>query len=125
MKKDNNNTWSMEASRVNISLDALSPANKYHKQQQPTMNQLQQQGMNNQMVGLTQGMAGMGVNQPQGQVMAGQQRQMMGQGMGMAVNMQGGMGMMGSMNMQTAMMGQSSFQQRTDQAFSTFGNIKK
>ncbi|XP_069139988.1 clathrin interactor 1-like isoform X2 [Argopecten irradians] len=122
-KKDAN-TWSKDASKVNISLDALSPVNKFQKQQQPTMNQLQQQGMNNQMAGLTQGMSGMSVGQPQGQVM-GSGQPMMGQGMGMAVNMQGGMGMMGSMNMQSSMMGQSSFQQRTDQAFSAFGNIKK
>ncbi|XP_021357829.1 clathrin interactor 1-like isoform X3 [Mizuhopecten yessoensis] len=140
------NTWSKDASKVNISLDALSPANKFQKPHQPSMNQLQQQdddglnpmvwspemapglvyiapGMNTQMVGLNQGMAGMSVGQPQGQVIGGQP--MMGQGMGMAVNMQGGMGMMGSMNMQSTMMGQSSFQQRTDQAFSGFGNTKK
>ncbi|XP_033757753.1 clathrin interactor 1-like isoform X4 [Pecten maximus] len=116
------NTWSKDASKVNISLDTLSPVNKYQKQQQPSMNQLQQQGlnpmvwspemapglvyapqgMNNQMVGLTQGMSGMSVGQPQ---VIGSGQPVMGQGMGMAVNMQGGMGMMGSMNMQSSMMG--------------------
>ncbi|KAK3095229.1 hypothetical protein FSP39_011892 [Pinctada imbricata] len=37
------NTWTDTASKVNISLDNLSPASKYQKQAQPSMNQLQQQ----------------------------------------------------------------------------------
>ena len=34
--------WSSDADKVNINLDVLSPASKYQKQQQPSMNQLQQ-----------------------------------------------------------------------------------
>lgn len=53
---------------------------------------------------------------------------------GMSVGMQGNMGMqagmmgnmpVGSMGMQSKMMGQSQFQQKTDAAFSAFGNFGK
>ena len=36
------NLWTSDADKVNINLDVLSPASKYQKQQQPSMNQLQQ-----------------------------------------------------------------------------------
>ncbi|XP_056005946.1 clathrin interactor 1-like isoform X33 [Ostrea edulis] len=125
------NTWS-DTGKVNISLDGLNSPNKYQKQSQPSMNQLQQQNnsgmmMGNQpgMPGLQQGMQNMSLNQGN---MMGQPRPMMGQ-MGMSVGMQGNMGMqtgmMGNMGMQSKMMGQSSFQQRTDAAFSSFGNLGK
>lgn len=49
-------------------------------------------------------------------------------GMGMQGNMmmpgRSGVGMQGNMNMQTTMVGASPFQQRTDNAFSGFGNFK-
>ena len=35
------NTWAKDMGKVNINLD-LSPASKFNKQQQPSMNQLQQ-----------------------------------------------------------------------------------
>ncbi|XP_061171574.1 clathrin interactor 1-like isoform X11 [Saccostrea echinata] len=86
------------------------------------------------MAGLQQGMQNMSINQGNmmGQPMMGQPRPMVGQ-MGMSVGMQGSMGMQtgmgnmpsGSMGMQSKMMGQSQFQQRTDAAFSSFGNFGK
>ena len=49
-------------------------------------------------------------------------------GMGMQAGMMmpggGAVRMQGNMNMQTTMVGASAFQQRTDSAFSTFGNMK-
>lgn len=140
-KKSSGNTWTSDSSKVNISMDALSPANKYQKQPQPSMNQLQQQGTmgtgmpmmsNPGMGGVTQGMAGMSLNQPQSNMMG--QPGMMSQSMGMAVGMQSNMGMSGgmmggmptgSMGMQSTMVGASSFQKRTDDAFGSFGNFKK
>lgn len=131
------NTWT-DTGKVNINLDGLgTSANKFQKHSQPSMNQLQQQSspgmmMGNQpgMSGLQHGMQNMSIN-PSG--MMGQPAPVMGQ-MGMAVGMQGNMGMqtgmmgnmpVGSMGMQGKMMGQSQFQQKTDAAFSAFGNFGK
>lgn len=131
------NTWT-DTGKVNIDLDGLGSTNKFQKHSQPSMNQLQQQSspgmmMGNQpgMSGLQQGMQNMAIN-PGG--MMGQPAPMMGHQMGMSVGMQGNMGMqagmmgnmpVGSMGMQSKMMGQSQFQQKTDAAFSAFGNFGK
>ncbi|XP_071090990.1 clathrin interactor 1-like isoform X2 [Haliotis cracherodii] len=136
------NTWS--ESKVDISLDTLNPANRFQKQAQPSMNQLQQQGMMGSGMGgggspsggmypgqspammggmstLNQGMANMNVGGPP-RMMSPQP--MMGQGMSMQQGMMGGMPQ-GSMGMQTTTVsGQSSFQKRTDSAFASFGNVK-
>ncbi|XP_065924454.1 clathrin interactor 1 isoform X10 [Magallana gigas] len=83
------------------------------------------------MSGLQQGMQNMAINPGS---MMGQPAPMMGHQMGMSVGMQGNMGMqagmmgnmpVGSMGMQSKMMGQSQFQQKTDAAFSAFGNFGK
>ncbi|XP_052703956.1 clathrin interactor 1-like isoform X1 [Crassostrea angulata] len=83
------------------------------------------------MSGLQQGIQNIAIN-PGG--MMGQPAPMMGHQMGMSVGMQGNMGMqagmmgnmpVGSMGMQSKMMGQSQFQQKTDAAFSAFGNFGK
>nr|XP_022287504.1 clathrin interactor 1-like isoform X4 [Crassostrea virginica] len=164
------NTWT-DSGQVNINLDGLGASNKFQKQSQPSMNQLQQKSspglpvntwnpelyqmgfpteygmmMGNQagMPGLQHGMQNMSLNQGsmmgqptpmmgQPTPMMGQPTPMMGQ-MGMTVGMQGNMGMQagmmgsmpgGSMGMQSKMMGQSQFQQKTDAAFSSFGNFGK
>lgn len=131
------NTWT-DTGKVNINLDGLGSSNKFQKHSQPSMNQLQQQSspgmmMGNQpgMSGLQQGMQSMAINPGS---MMGQPAPMMGHQMGMTVGMQGNMGMqtgmmgnmpVGSMGMQSKMMGQSQFQQKTDAAFSAFGNFGK
>lgn len=136
-KQKSANTWT-DTGKVNIDLDGLGSTNKFQKHSQPSMNQLQQQSspgmmMGNQpgMSGLQQGMQNMAIN-PGG--MMGQPAPMMGHQMGMSVGMQGNMGMqagmmgnmpVGSMGMQSKMMGQSQFQQKTDAAFSAFGNFGK
>ncbi|KAH3789297.1 clathrin interactor 1-like isoform X2 [Dreissena polymorpha] len=130
------NTWATDAGKVNISLDALSPAGKFQQQNKPSMNQLsgQKPGMapaaGQPMMGnLMTGMANMN--------MAGQP-QMMSGGMAMGMHNMGAMGMQGTMmspgggavrmqatvNMQNTMVGASSFQKRTDNAFSAFGSMK-
>lgn len=131
------NTWT-DTGKVNINLDGLGSSNKFQKHSQPSMNQLQQQSspgmmMGNQqgVSGLQQGMQSMAINPGS---MMGQPAPMMGHQMGMTVGMQGNMGMqtgmmgnmpVGSMGMQSKMMGQSQFQQKTDAAFSAFGNFGK
>lgn len=166
----NMNTWSNEASKVNINLDTLHPANKYQKQPQPTMNQLQQQqGVNQPQPGMgmmtnqgmvgnpgmmgnqgmmgSQGMMGgqgimgnqgmMGLNQGMGGLSLSNQGNMMGQPRPMMAGNMGGMGVptmgmmgnmssntMGSMSMQANVKANAAFQKRTDQAFSSFGNLK-
>ncbi|CAH1782964.1 unnamed protein product, partial [Owenia fusiformis] len=155
------------SSKVNISLDALSPVNKYQKQQSPSMNQLQQQQsmagyygvqfqstvQSNNKTGAAQGTPNMyphnmmpgqgqmgGVPQGQGQMggitqgmaqmnMGQQQPGMMPQGMGMQ---QPNMGMMGMQQQpmgmqQNTMSQQATLQQtqRTNAAFSSFGNFGK
>ncbi|XP_052703962.1 clathrin interactor 1-like isoform X7 [Crassostrea angulata] len=136
-KQKSANTWT-DTGKVNIDLDGLGSTNKFQKHSQPSMNQLQQQSspgmmMGNQpgMSGLQQGIQNIAIN-PGG--MMGQPAPMMGHQMGMSVGMQGNMGMqagmmgnmpVGSMGMQSKMMGQSQFQQKTDAAFSAFGNFGK
>lgn len=136
-KQKSANTWT-DTGKVNIDLDGLGSTNKFQKHSQPSMNQLQQQSspgmmMGNQpgMSGLQQGMQNMAINPGS---MMGQPAPMMGHQMGMSVGMQGNMGMqagmmgnmpVGSMGMQSKMMGQSQFQQKTDAAFSAFGNFGK
>lgn len=71
-------------SKVNIDIDSLSLSDKYKKQHQPSMNQLQQQ-TSPQM-----GQVNMGATMPQGQ---------MGMGMTMPPQQQGMMGMQGNMRM--------------------------
>ncbi|XP_076461977.1 clathrin interactor 1-like [Babylonia areolata] len=83
------------------------------------------------MAGLNQGMASMSLQSPTGGIsMMGPPRPLMGQQMGYSMGMQPGlMGTMntGAMGMQNANANamQSAFKQRTDQAFSSFGNIKQ
>eukprot|EP00105_Crassostrea_gigas_P044487 XP_019928635.1 PREDICTED: clathrin interactor 1 isoform X6 [Crassostrea gigas] len=136
-KQKSANTWT-DTGKVNIDLDGLGSTNKFLKHSQPSMNQLQQQSspgmmLGNQpgMSGLQQGMQNMAINPGS---MMGQPAPMMGHQMGMSVGMQGNMGMqagmmgnmpVGSMGMQSKMMGQSQFQQKTDAAFSAFGNFGK
>ncbi|XP_045188906.2 clathrin interactor 1-like isoform X3 [Mercenaria mercenaria] len=131
-KQNSANTWSTDAGKVNISLEALSPASKYQQQHKPSMNQLQTKGMmsppaNQGMGNITQGMAGMNM---------GGQPMMSGMAMGMST--QAGYGMQGSvmtpggsavrmqttMNVQNTMVGGAAFQQRTDNAFAAFGGMK-
>ncbi|XP_060574552.1 clathrin interactor 1-like isoform X7 [Ruditapes philippinarum] len=131
--KNSANTWTTDAAKVNISLEALSPASKYQQQHKPSMNQLQNKGTmpptgNPGMGNITQGMAGMN--------MGGQP--MMGSGMAMGMSSQAGYGMHGSMmtpggtavrmqstmNVQNTMVGTAAFQQKTDNAFSAFGALK-
>lgn len=122
MAKSSNNTWSSDLGKVNISLDALSPASKYQKQQQPSMNQLQQnKGVPQQgMMGLNQGMGNMNLGT---QPMMGGPVSMGGMtsppaGMSMHHNM-----MMSNptntTHMQTA--NNLAFQKKTDAAFASFG----
>ncbi|XP_033098820.1 clathrin interactor 1-like isoform X11 [Anneissia japonica] len=108
------NTWS--DSKVNISLDSLSPADKYKKVSQPSMNQLvgsqtqvlgspQQQQQQQQQQHITNNMAQMNLgNQMPQQGMIGMQQQgMMGAMPGMVPM---GMGMQqGNMGMQQRNMG--------------------
>lgn len=80
------------------------------------------------IAGLNQGMAGMSLQSPTGSMnMMGPRpmmSQQMGYGMGMQPGMMGPMNM-GAMGMQGPNARQSSFQQRTDQAFSAFGSMKQ
>uniref|UniRef100_K1Q680 Clathrin interactor 1 n=1 Tax=Magallana gigas TaxID=29159 RepID=K1Q680_MAGGI len=112
------NTWT-DTGKVNIDLDGLGSTNKFLKHSQPSMNQLQQQSS-----------PGVPVNSwnPELYQMGYPPEY------GMSVGMQGNMGMqagmmgnmpVGSMGMQSKMMGQSQFQQKTDAAFSAFGNFGK
>ncbi|XP_046551423.1 clathrin interactor 1-like [Haliotis rubra] len=114
------NTWS--ESKVDISLDTLNPANRFQKQAQPSMNQLQQQGMMGTGVVFwypeinCAGMGGGGAA-PAGAMYTGQSPAMMGgmstmnQGManmsvGAAPRMMSPQPMMGTgMGMQPGMMG--------------------
>ncbi|KAL3863336.1 hypothetical protein ACJMK2_005096 [Sinanodonta woodiana] len=133
--KNGPNTWSGDVGKINISLDGLSPASKYQKQVAPSINQLQQQHMqttytpgllpqnpgmmvNPGMGGVTQGMSGL--NLGQGSMMGMQQTTMGMQGNMMTAGVTG-MHMQANLNMQSKV----AFQQKTDQAFATFGNIGK
>lgn len=88
-------------SKVNIDIDSLSLSDKYKKQQQPSMNQLQQQspqmGGASSMGQMTMGSTGM----PQNQM-----------GVGMPMQQQGMMGMQGNMMMAPGTMGSYGMQQR-------------
>ncbi|WAR20856.1 EPN4-like protein [Mya arenaria] len=117
------NTWSGDASKVNISLDALSPAAKFQQHNRPSMNQLQQKsgggvmaqpaGAQGGMGNLSMGMSGMNL---------GGQPPMMAGGGNMGMGMHGGM--MGGPRMAGGMAGNSNFQQKTDNAFAVFGSMK-
>ncbi|BFY98603.1 hypothetical protein BsWGS_01649 [Bradybaena similaris] len=139
------NTWTDATSKVNISLDGLNPRNKQKLPAQgPSLNQISggpvqpmSTGigmMSPGMVGINQGMAGMSLQSPgagpmmaAGVPMMGGARPMMGMAMAQP-NMMAGMPQ-ASMGMQMAMTanmsGNASFQQRTDTAFSGFGNLKQ
>ncbi|KAL4232150.1 Clathrin interactor 1 [Mactra antiquata] len=133
-QQNSSNTWSTDASKVNINLDVLSPKGKFQQQNKPSMNQLQtNKGMvsppaSQSMAGLNQGMANINMgNQP-----------MMANNMAMGMHTQTAFGMQGSMmnpsvgavrmqtsmNMTNTMMGSAGFQQRTDNAFAAFGSMK-
>ncbi|KAG7273531.1 hypothetical protein CRUP_009880 [Coryphaenoides rupestris] len=120
-------TWSDHS--VNISLDFLGPGAQPPKQNQPSLNTLQQapawewlptrgaMGMN--MGGLQPGMrVGMGMPGTMGMNMGGSQP---GMGMGMGMGMPGTMGMSMGMGMSPAMVQQ----QPKQDAFANFGNFGK
>jgi hypothetical protein len=136
------NTWTDANSKVNISLEGLNPRNKQKLSGQgPSLNQISggpvqsiSPGMgmiSPGMVGVNQGMSNMSLQSPGAGPLMGGGMSMMGaprpmRGMGQP-NMIGTMPQ-ASMGMQMAMTsnmsGNSSFQQRTDTAFSGFGNVK-
>ncbi|XP_072042521.1 clathrin interactor 1-like isoform X10 [Amphiura filiformis] len=96
-------------SKVNISLDSLSPADKYKKPVQPSMNQLQGSPQQPYMGGVTSGMGQMNLGSPMGGspgMMGVQQQQQPAANM---MGMQGNMGMPQSpMGMQQGTMGMQS-----------------
>jgi len=130
-----NNTWTDASSRVNISLDTLTPVgSKMQKgnMQSPSMNQMpgmapgmsmMSPGVNN----LSQGMSTMSIQNPgPNQPMVGLGQRQMVNNMGMVSNQGNMMGAPMGMQMSTSTstQGNASFQQRTNSAFSAFGNLK-
>lgn len=131
------NTWS-ESGGLNISLDTLNPGTRFSKSTAPTINQLQQQqglipkGMPaaqnaGQFMSPTQS-GTTGLNQRMGSLNLGtpvmQQQNPSGSMVGTPAGMTG-TGLQTGISMQSTMVGSSSFQQRTNQAFSEFGNLTK
>lgn len=134
------NTWS-ESGGLNISLDTLNPGSRFSKSTAPTINQLQhhQQGIMpkgipsgqqsagqfktptqsgiNSSTGLNQRMGSLNLSTP-GMPQANSSGSMVGPSAGMPSS-----GLQTGISMQPAMVGSSSFQQRTNQAFSEFGNV--
>ncbi|XP_052821698.1 clathrin interactor 1 isoform X3 [Octopus bimaculoides] len=136
-----NNTWT-DSSGLNISLDSLNPNARFQKSTAPSMNQLQQQGLmakgtpGNQFMGTTpSGMnaASSGLNQRMGSLNLGGspviQPQTTGNLVGTPTGMMGVSGggdfnMPATAGLPTNLMNSpTSFQQRTNQAFSDFGNV--
>merc|ERR1719483_1380187 len=145
MGQQNNNTWSDATSKVNISLDGLSPAAKMKQSNMPAMNQMgsgpimwypgvpmMSPVMPQGVVGLSQGISNMGMPG----MGSGPQPMMNNMGnMGMNPGMNPGMNQMNQGQMMTPGMGMqmtmsnnmtanATFQNRTDSAFSAFGNLK-
>ncbi|GFO44798.1 clathrin interactor 1 [Plakobranchus ocellatus] len=128
------NTWTDATSKVNISLDGLSPVSKLQKQnsQGPSLNQMGNQGMpagmnmmSPGMAGINQGMTNMSLHSPttSGPVIGAAMQMRPGIGMMNQPGMMGGpMGM--QMNMSSSMSANASFQQKADTAFAAFGNVK-
>ncbi|XP_029650478.1 clathrin interactor 1 isoform X3 [Octopus sinensis] len=139
----NNNTWT-DSSGLNISLESLNPNARFQKSTAPSMNQLQQQGLmakgtpGSQFMGTTpSGMnaAPPGLNQRMGSLNLGGSPVIQPQTTGNLVGTPPGMiGVSGGGNsnmpatagLPTNLMNSpTSFQQRTNQAFSDFGNVMK
>lgn len=140
-----NNTWSDATSKVNISLDGLSPAAKMKQSNMPAMNQMgsgvpmMSPVMPQGVVGLSQGISNMGLQSPTGAPVMGMPG--MGSGPQPMMNNMGNMGMNPGMNqmnqgqmmapgmgmqmtMSNNMTANATFQNRTDSAFSAFGKLK-
>ncbi|GAB1611112.1 clathrin interactor 1-like isoform X2 [Argonauta hians] len=144
-QSSSNNTWT-DTNGLNISLESLNPNARFQKSTAPSMNQLQQQGLmskgapGNQFMGTTQpGMNSTAPNlnqrmgslnlggspviqpQPSGNNMMGSSPGLMPQ-MGLtganSTSMPANTGLPNSL-----MNSPTSFQQRTNQAFSDFGNV--
>ncbi|KAK3758033.1 hypothetical protein RRG08_006614 [Elysia crispata] len=136
------NTWTDATSKVNISLDGLSPSSKLQKQnsQGPSLNQMGTQAIPAGIIWYPEMYAGMGIMTPgmaginQGMTnMSLQSPSSSGPVIGPAMQMRPGMGMMSQpgmmsgpmgmqMSMSSSMSGSASFQQKADTAFAAFGN---
>lgn len=142
------NTWTDATSKVNISLDALSPSSKLQKQnsQGPSLNQMGTSAMpagiiwypemyagmsmmSPGMASINQGMTNMSLQSPSGSGPVIGPAMQMRPGMGGNMGMMNQPGMVGGpmgmqMTMSSSMSGNASFQQKADTAFAAFGNIK-